>query len=77
MLSKTLPLRGKIKEEIVNVAEKSGIQELLEAKFTVLSNNAFHNISDAVREEVGLPVSERVFPEWQKWLNQQIKKKDY
>ena len=66
-------LRSKVKKEIVEKAEKSNDPELLESKFNTLSNNAFHKISAKVREEVGLPVSERVFPEWQKWLNQQIK----
>jgi len=68
-------LRGKIKGEIVKVAEKTQDQELLEAPFTVLSNDAFHKISDSVRQEIGLPLSERVFPEWQKWLNKEIKKR--
>jgi len=47
----------------------------LEAEFSVLSNDAFHKISDEVIREVGLPLSERVFPAWQKWLNAEIKKK--
>jgi len=68
-------LRAKIKKEIVDVAEKINNPEILEAKFNVLSNDAFHRISDEVRQEIGLPLSERVFPEWQKWLNEQIKKK--
>ena len=68
-------LRGKLKAEIVRVAESSGKEDLLEAPFTVSSNDAFHKISDSVIQEVGLPVSERVFPEWQKWLNGEIKKK--
>jgi len=68
-------LRAKIKGEIVKVSEKTQNQEILEAPFNVSSNNAFHRISDSVREEVGLPISERVFPEWQKWLNQEIKKR--
>jgi type IV secretory pathway ATPase VirB11/archaellum biosynthesis ATPase len=66
-------LRGKIKEEIVKTAEKTGNPDLLEAPFNVLSNNAFHKISDKIRQEIGLPLSDRVFPEWQKWLNQEIK----
>ena len=70
-----IQLRAQIKQEIVNSAEKSRMPQLLESEFNVLSNNAFHNISGQVREEVGLPVSERVFPEWQKWLNQEIKKR--
>ena len=66
-------LRAKIKEEIVKISDKTGIKNLLEANFNVLSNDAFHKISDKVRQEIGLPLGERVFPEWQKWLNEQIK----
>jgi len=68
-------LRAKIKEEIVNAAEKTGRKEILEAAFNVSANHEFHKISNDVREEVGLPLSNRVFPEWQRWLNQEIKKK--
>ena len=60
-------LRAKIKEETVNIAEKLNKPEILEAPFTVLSNNMFHQISDKVREEYGLPLGKIVFPEWQKW----------
>ncbi len=67
-------LRGKVKKEIVNISRKMKIQELLESKFNMLSNANFYRISDKVREEVGLPVSERVFPEWQKWLKQEARK---
>ncbi len=68
-------LRAKIKQEIVNVAKKINNNQILEAGFNMLSNHAFHDISDKVRQEVGLPVGDRVFSEWQKWLNEQIKKK--
>ena len=67
-------LRGKIKGEIVNTAKKTKNSRILEAGFNTLANQAFHRISDSVREEIGLPMGERVFPEWQKWLNQEIKK---
>jgi len=67
-------LRAKIKEEIVNVASRAKNPELLEAGFNVLSNTMFHNISDDIREEVGLPIGSRVFPEWQKWLMGAVKK---
>jgi len=66
-------LRGKIKKEIVDVAEKNNDPGLLEDKFNSISNNAFHQISHDVRMEVGLPISERVFPEWQKWLGEKVK----
>ena len=35
-------LRAKIKETIVQVADKSKMPELLEADFCVLSNDEFH-----------------------------------
>jgi flagellar protein FlaI len=69
-------LRGKIKQELVDAANKAGKNKLLEAGFSLLSNHMFHKISDEVREEVGLPLSERVFPEWQKWLNKEVKKRN-
>lgn len=68
-------LRAKIKEELVKTAERLKNYRLLEAELSTASNQAFHRISDEVREEVGLPVSEKVFPEWQSWLNQEIKKR--
>ena len=68
-------LRAKIKKEITEVAEKTKNNEILEAPFNTLSNHAFHDISNKVSQEVGLPLSERVFPEWQKWLNNKIKGK--
>ncbi len=69
-------LRQKIKEESVSFSEKMNLPELLEAEFTVKSNNAFHQISNGVNEEIGLPTSERVFPEWKKWLEKEAKRLD-
>ncbi len=66
-------LRAKIKKEIVDVSEGIGDKGLLEAPFNALSNYAFHDISSKIIQEVGLPLSERVFPEWQKWLNKKVK----
>ena len=68
-------LRAKIKEETVKIAEKMKKPEILEAEFNTLSNNMFHQISDDVSKEIGLPVGDRVFPEWQKWLMKEVRKK--
>ena len=68
-------LRAKIKKEMVDISEKTGDKNILESGFTVLSNNAFHKISERVGQEIGLPISDRVFPEWQRWLNEEIKKR--
>jgi len=42
--------------------------DLMEAKFNALSNTSFHRISDKIRQEIGIPSSDRVFPEWKEWL---------
>ncbi len=68
-------LRARIKQEIVDISEKTKNYKILEAKFNTAANHSFHRISDSVRQEIGLPFGERVFPAWQKWLNQEIKKK--
>ncbi|MBM3246944.1 type II/IV secretion system ATPase subunit [Candidatus Pacearchaeota archaeon] len=67
-------LRAKIKAEIVNLSEKIGKPEILEAGFNVLSNSIFHQVSDKITEEIGLPLGEKVFPEWQKWAINAAKK---
>jgi type IV secretory pathway ATPase VirB11/archaellum biosynthesis ATPase len=67
-------LRGKVKQEIVNLSDKMKKPELLEADFNFLANTAFHSISDRIREEVGVPEGKRVFPEFQDWLKKHGKK---
>jgi len=62
-------LRGKMKQEVVDIANKLGKPVLMEAKFNSICNSAFHRISDEIRQEIGIPLGERVFPEWKKWLN--------
>jgi len=70
-------LRAKIKKEIVDTAKKINNPRVLEAEFNMLANHHFHEISDKIREEIGLPLGEMVFPEWQKWLNEEIKKRKF
>jgi hypothetical protein len=66
-------LRSKIKNEIVKMAEATGKEGILEAKFNVFSNQKFHEISGEVIEELGLPVGDVVFPRWKKWLNEEVR----
>jgi len=68
-------LRSKIKKELVDVSKISNDKDLLEAEFNALSNDRFHKISDDITKEIGVPMSERVFPEWQRWLNTEVKKR--
>ena len=67
-------LRGKIKQEIVDISKKIGKPEIMEAKFNALSNDKFHRISRDITQEIGLPIGDRVFPEWQKWLQEKVRK---
>ncbi|MDO8740109.1 MAG: type II/IV secretion system ATPase subunit [Candidatus Woesearchaeota archaeon] len=66
-------LRAKIKEAIVDAADKTKTPDLLEAKFVVLANDKFHKISDAVKEEVGFLDSKRIFFDWNEWLKRAVK----
>jgi len=68
-------LRAKIKEEIVKVSKQIDNPEILESKFNTLSNHMFHKFSDEIIQEIGLPLSKRVFPKWQRWLNDEVKKR--
>ncbi|HZX44164.1 MAG TPA: ATPase, T2SS/T4P/T4SS family [Candidatus Nanoarchaeia archaeon] len=68
-------LRTKIKEALVNIAEKQNDLSLLEAPFVIQSNDEFHRISDTVRDEVGSLDSKRIFFEWNEWLKRSVKKK--
>jgi len=67
-------LRANVKQEIVNLAEKSGKKDILEAPFNFLANNAFHQISNKVREEIGVPEGKRVLGDFQEWLKKYGKK---
>lgn len=62
-------LRAKMKKEIVAVSKKLNKSEILEAPFNSRANHEFHKISEEVIQDVGLPLSERVFSKWQEWLN--------
>jgi len=68
-------LRGKIKQEIVDISNKLNDPQLLEAKFNSLSNNMFHQFSKEVQNEIGLPLGEKVFPLWQNWLRDKVRGK--
>ena len=68
-------LRAEMKKTLVDISSRRKNPEILEAGFSTASNHAFHRISDEARKEIGLPLKEKVFPEWQKWLNEEIKKR--
>jgi type IV secretory pathway ATPase VirB11/archaellum biosynthesis ATPase/intein/homing endonuclease len=66
-------LRGQIKQEIVDAASRLDKPELLESGFNCLSNNAFHAISEKIRQEKGSIDCEIVFAEWKDWFYGQLR----
>jgi type IV secretory pathway ATPase VirB11/archaellum biosynthesis ATPase len=68
-------LRAKIKEAIVNYAEQLNNPELLEAEFVIKCNDAFHLVSEKIKEELGNLDSARIFTEWENWLKRELKRK--
>jgi len=70
-------LRAKIKETIVQIAEKQKDMNLLEAPFVIQCNDEFHRLSDKIKEEVGALDSKRIFFEWNEWLKRSIKRKEH
>ena len=70
-------LRGKIKDALVKASDKANKPDMLEAPFVIKSNDAFHKISEKVKEELGELDSKRIYQEWVSWLNREIKKNKF
>jgi len=69
-----IELRAKMKQALVDAANKSKLPDLLEAPTVVAANDEFHQLSAKVAEEVGFTDPARVYTEWSNWLKQYIKK---
>ncbi|MEM4625647.1 MAG: ATPase, T2SS/T4P/T4SS family, partial [Candidatus Pacearchaeota archaeon] len=67
-------LRGKVKQYIVEIADRLNKPELLEGKFCLIANNIFYDICDKVTQEIGVPLSDRVFPLWVKRIEEEAQK---
>ncbi len=68
-----ITLRSRIKETIVDQAVKLNRPEILEASWTVESNEMFHLISDDVRAEVGGLDSKMIYDRWLEWFKGRLK----
>jgi len=69
-----IELRAKIKQAMVEAADKAKNDGILEADFAVLANDQFHRISDEVKQEVGSLDSKQILFRWNEWLKRHIKK---
>ena len=67
-------LRAKIKQTLVEIANKINNRDLLEARFVIQANDEFHRLSDKIKDETGVLDSNKIFFEWNEWLKREIKK---
>ena len=69
-----IELRAKIKEAQVKYAVQANDLDILEAPFTIRSNDTFHLLSEKCKKEVGSMDSKRIFTDWDIWAKREIKK---
>jgi flagellar protein FlaI len=68
-----IQLRTKIKEAMLAYAKRLNRPGILEADWTVNSNEMFHIISNQVKEEVGGMDSDMIFGRWENWFKRELK----
>ena len=68
-----IQLRAKIKENMVNYAEQLNRLDVLEADWTIESNEMFHLISAQVKQEVGGLDSKLIYEKWENWFKEKLK----
>ncbi|MEM5882745.1 MAG: ATPase, T2SS/T4P/T4SS family [Candidatus Aenigmatarchaeota archaeon] len=66
-------LRARVKQTLVEYAEKLNKPEILEAEFVCDANDAFHIISEQIRQEVGSLDSKMIYEKWLEWLKDRLK----
>ncbi len=69
-----IQLRAKIKQTLVDFAEKTKNPNLLEAEWVVRSNHKFHLLQEELRTETGAAEVDEVYNEWLKWLKDSLAK---
>jgi len=68
-----IQLRAKIKEATLNFANKLNRPDILEADWTVSSNETFHIISEDIKREVGSLDSKMIYNRWEQWFKNKLK----
>jgi type IV secretory pathway ATPase VirB11/archaellum biosynthesis ATPase len=70
-----IELRGKVKQAMVDYANKLNRKDILEANWVSRSNGMFHTISDEVRGEIGKLDSKEIFKRWDDWFKKELRGK--
>ncbi len=63
-----IQLRAKIKQAMVDMADKLKKPELLEAEWVTLSNSKYHLIVEQLRKEAGAAEPQQVYEQWVTWF---------
>lgn len=66
-------LRAKIKEYQLKRSIEEKDDDMLEAPFTILCNDQFHNFSAKVKEDLGKLDTDEIFRRWQDWFEHNLK----
>lgn len=65
-------LRKTIKEELLNVYNKTKRSSILEAPFVIAANDNFHKISDDILTRYGGLDNKRILFRWKEWLEKEV-----
>lgn len=69
-----IQLRAKIKQAMLDISDELSRPEILEADYTVESNEMFHVISEIAKQEVGELDSKIIYEKWLKWFKERLKR---
>jgi hypothetical protein len=72
-----IQLRAKVKQSMVEIAERTKNLDLLEAEWVVRSNHKFHLLQEELRLETGAAKASDVYDAWLKWYKSVAVKKPY
>ncbi len=68
-----IKLRAEIKSLLVDYSKKINNKDILEAQFSLKSNEKFYRISDEVKQEVGTQDTKLIKERWEAWLKEELK----
>ena len=68
-----IQLRGEIRQTLVDYANKLNNKNILEADFTVKSNQMFHLFSGQSKKELGAVDAKFIREKWSDWLKKELK----
>lgn len=70
-----IELRARIKQAMVDYANRLNRNDILEAEWVSLANEKFHMFSDEVKRETGELVSGEIYKRWDEWFRDRLKRR--